>query len=152
MILPCLACNISERNERSMKELIVPAEIEQLDTVLNFISDKLTEMNCSVKIQSQIAVAVEEIFVNIAHYAYTPNKGNATVRYGIENDPLKILIQFGDNGIPYNPLEKAAPDTTLSADERDIGGLGIFIVKKSMDDVHYEYKNGQNVLTIQKLL
>lgn len=135
-----------------MKELIVAAEIDQLDTVLDFINTKLEEMNCSIKLQSLIAIAVEEIFVNIAHYAYTPKIGQAIVRYDIKTEPLGITIQFIDNGAAYNPLEKASPDTTLSIDERAIGGLGILMVKKSMDAVHYAYINGQNVLTIQKML
>ncbi len=103
-----------------------------------------------MKIQFQIDVAVEELFVNIAHYAYTPETGTATIRVKIEEDPLSASITFIDSGIPYNPLEKEDPDVTLSAEERGIGGLGIYMVKKSMDDMIYEYTDGQNILTIKK--
>ena len=98
----------------------------------------------------QIALAVEEIFVNIANYAYNPGKGNATVRVEVEKDPLTVTITFIDGGVPYDPLKKDDPDVTLSAEERSIGGLGVFLVKKTMDDVSYEYKDGKNILSIKK--
>ena len=100
----------------------------------------------------QIDIAIDELFGNIAHYAYNPDIGEATVRVEVTKEPLAVIITFIDNGVPYDPLAKADPDTTLSADERAIGGLGIFMVKKTMDDITYEYKNGQNILTIKKSL
>lgn len=100
----------------------------------------------------QIDVAVEELFVNIAQYAYAPGIGVATIRLEIQEDPFVVVITFIDNGIPYNPLAKEDPDITLSAEERPIGGLGIYMVKKSMDEVSYEYKDGQNILRIKKQL
>ncbi|MEM1483422.1 ATP-binding protein [Oscillospiraceae bacterium PP1C4] len=133
-----------------MKNLTVTASTDELDHVLDFINVQLEAHNCSMKAQMQIAIAVEEIFVNIAHYAYCPVEGDATVCCEIEDDPLAVTIQFLDGGKPYNPLAKSDPDTSLSAEERIIGGLGIFMVKKSMDDVRYEYKGGKNVLTIKK--
>ena len=97
-----------------------------------------------------ICVAVEEIFVNIASYAYPDGDGNASLSFGFdENERLMTLI-IKDNGVPFNPLEKAEPDITLSADEREIGGLGIFITKKTMDTVSYAYENGENILTMTK--
>ena len=102
------------------------------------------------QIQMQIDVAVEEIFVNIAHYAYNPEVGNAMVRVEILPDVPSVDITFIDQGVPYDPLAKADPDVTLSAEERQIGGLGIFMVKKTMDDVKYEYVNGHNILTLKK--
>ena len=105
-----------------------------------------------MKIQIQIDIAVEEIFVNIANYAYQDKVGKAQVQIEIKEDPLSIYITFIDSGIPYDPLAKADPDTSLKAEDRAIGGLGIFMVKKSMDNVSYQYKNGQNMLTIQKSL
>ena len=103
-----------------------------------------------MKARRQIDVAIDELFGNIARYAYSPDVGKATVRFSVEENPLEVTITFIDNGIPFNPLEKSNPDTHLSAEERPIGGLGIFLVKKSMDLVEYEYKNGQNILKIKK--
>lgn len=112
----------------------------------------LEDMGVSVKAQMQIDIAVEELFVNIAHYAYAPDTGMAAVCVEKDVEKKKISITFRDRGKPYNPLEKTDPDVTLSAEERSIGGLGIFMVKKSMNDMHYEYKDGQNILTITKKL
>ena len=95
---------------------------------------------------------MEEIYVNIAHYAYESEMGMATIRVEVGGEPLQVKITFIDNGTPYDPLKKADPDTTLSAEARQIGGLGIFMVKKSMDDVKYQYIDGQNILTISKKL
>ena len=100
----------------------------------------------------QIDIAIDELFGNIAHYAYNPEIGQATVRVEVIEDPLAVTITFIDNGVPYDPLAKEDPDTTLSIEDREIGGLGIYMVKKSMDDITYEYKNGQNFLKIKKNL
>lgn len=136
-----------------MKSITVPALTEQLDTVLQFVQNELDQINCPLKICNQIAIAVEEIFVNIAHYAYRPDVGDATIRCQVSTSGQpQITVEFLDSGKPYDPLKNADPDTTLSAEERDIGGLGIFMVKRLMDDVKYEYKDGKNILTIQKLV
>ena len=136
-----------------MKTITVPALTEQLDTVLQFVQNELDQINCPLKICNQIAIAVEEIFVNIAHYAYRPDVGDATIRCQVSTSGQpQITVEFLDSGKPYDPLKNADPDTTLSAEERDIGGLGIFMVKRLMDDVKYEYKDGKNILTIQKLV
>ena len=136
-----------------MKSITVPAMTEQLDTVLQFVQNELDQINCPLKICNQIAIAVEEIFVNIAHYAYRPDVGDATIRCQVSTSGQpQITVEFLDSGKPYDPLKNADPDTTLSAEERDIGGLGIFMVKRLMDDVKYEYKDGKNILTIQKLV
>ena len=105
-----------------------------------------------MKVLMQISLAVEEIFVNIANYAYAAEGGNATIRAGIEKDTNMAVITFVDRGRPYDPTAKADPDITLSAEERAIGGLGIFMVKKTMDEVSYSYTNGCNVLTMKKKL
>ena len=133
-----------------MKRLSVKATVESLDEVQSFIDQVLEEIGCSMKAQMQIDIAVEEIFVNIANYAYSPEIGTATVRIEVMADPPAVDITFIDGGIPYDPLAKADPDVTLSAEERQIGGLGIFMVKKSMDDVKYEYLDGHNILTLKK--
>ena len=135
-----------------MKELTIPALLEKLDEVLAFVDEQLEAHDCPMKVQMQVDIAVEELFVNIAHYAYNPEVGEATVRVGVGGDPLQVTIQFQDGGKPYNPLEKEDPDVSLSAEERSIGGLGILMVKKSMDDIVYEYEDGKNILTIKKKL
>ena len=135
-----------------MKTLTVPARIDQLEVVQEFIQQELEKQDCSPKAQIQISIAVEEIFVNIAHYAYKPVEGDATIRCEVGGDPLEVTIQFLDHGKPYNPLAKEDPDVTLSAEERGIGDLGIFMVKKSMDSLDYEYHDGKNILTIKKSL
>ena len=133
-----------------MNELSVEALVDNLNRVLAFVDGELEKLDCPMKTQMQIDVAVEELFVNIASYAYNPETGPATVRVEVETEPLAVVITFIDHGVPYDPLAKEDPDVTLSAEERGIGGLGIFMVKKSMDDISYEYKNGQNILTIKK--
>ena len=135
-----------------MKELDIEARVENLPQVLDFITEELDKVDCSMKARIQIEVAVEEIFVNIAHYAYKPDIGGAIIRIEVTDKPLKVTLAFIDHGVRYDPLAKEDPDVTQSAEERQIGGLGIFMVKKSMDGVHYEYKDGQNILTIEKNL
>lgn len=135
-----------------MKELTVSATVENIATVTDFVNEQLESYDCPMKAQMQIDIAIDELFGNIAHYAYNPEIGEATVRVEVVENPLSVVITFIDNGVPYDPLKNDDPDTTLSADEREIGGLGIFMVKKSMDDITYEYKDGQNILTIKKSL
>ena len=135
-----------------MAELNIEARTENLEKVLAFIGEILDEYNCSLKVRTQLDIAVEELFVNIAHYAYHSGVGAATVRVEVQEDPLQVSVTFIDNGVPYDPLARADPDVTLSAEERKIGGLGIYMVKKSMDMVDYDYKDGKNILTIQKKL
>ena len=132
------------------REITLEATDANLPAVLAFVDAELEALDCPMKTQMQIDVAVEEIFVNIANYAYTPETGSVTLRLILSQDPNRILITFTDSGIPYDPLAKPDPDVTLSAEERQIGGLGIYMVKKSMDDMTYEYLDGKNVLTIMK--
>ena len=135
-----------------MKELTITATVENIEAVTDFVNEQLEAYDCPMKAQMQIDIAIDELFGNIAHYAYNPEIGQATVRVEVVEDPLSVVITFIDNGVPYDPLAKADPDTTLSAEERDIGGLGIYMVKKSMDDIAYEYKDGHNILSIKKKL
>ncbi len=135
-----------------MKEITVKAVRENLAEVLGFIEAELEQAGCPIKAQMQTGVAAEEIFVNIASYAYPDGAGSATVRMEITGEPKTAVITFIDSGIPYDPLAKPDPDVTLSAEERGIGGLGIFMTKKLMDEVVYEYKDGYNVLTLKKQL
>ena len=133
-----------------MKELNITATVENIEVVTDFVNEQLEAIDCPMKAQMQIDIAIDELFGNIAHYAYNPEVGDATVRVEVIEDPMAVVLTFIDNGVPYDPLAKADPDTTLSAEERQIGGLGIFMVKKSMDDITYEYKDGQNILKIRK--
>ena len=135
-----------------MKELNIAATVENIETVTDFVNEQLEALDCPMKAQMQIDIAIDELFGNIAHYAYNPEIGKATVRVEVTQDPLAVVITFIDNGVPYDPLAKEDPDTTLSAEEREIGGLGIYMVKKSMEEITYEYKDGQNILAIKKNL
>lgn len=135
-----------------MKKITVPAKTDELEIVLDFVNETLEGTDCSMRIQTQIDIAVEEIFVNIANYAYNPEIGKAEIVVEITEKPVTVAITFEDSGVPYNPLEKQDPDITLNAEERDIGGLGIFMAKKSMDDIEYTYRDGKNILTIKKAL
>ena len=135
-----------------MKELIIAATVENIETVTDFVNEQLEALDCPMKAQMQIDIAIDELFGNIAHYAYNPDVGDATVRVEVTEEPLAVVITFIDKGVPYDPLAKADPNITLSAEEREIGGLGIFMVKKTMDDIAYEYKDGQNILKIKKRL
>ena len=135
-----------------MLELTIEANVQNLDQVLGFVDGQLESLGCSMKVQMQIDVAVEELFVNIASYAYAPGTGSATIQIETERDPLAVSITLIDSGMPYDPLKKPDPDVTLSAEERQIGGLGIYMVKKSMDGMRYRYENGRNILTIRKIL
>lgn len=133
-----------------MKEITLLATLENLAPVQEFIESELKTYDCPMKAAMQISVAVEEIYVNIARYAYQPEEGEVTVRCSVGGNPLRFIVQFLDRGTPFNPLAQSDVDTTLSAQEREIGGLGILMVKRSMDDVQYQYKDGYNILTIKK--
>ncbi len=133
-----------------MRELTVKAVVENIQTVTEFVDEQLEMLDCPMRAQMQIDVAIDELFSNIAYYAYHPEVGVATVRVEVVEEPLAVIITFIDNGAPYDPLASADPDISLSADERQIGGLGIYMVKKSMDEISYEYQKGQNILRIKK--
>lgn len=138
--------------KKQVKSITVDAKIENIEKVTDFINEELEAHDCSMKSQMQIDVAVDELFGNIAQYAYDGLEGEATVEVDVDDDKREVAITFIDRGTPYNPLEKADPDTTLSAEEREIGGLGIFLVKKTMDEVTYSFENQENHLTIRKKL
>ena len=133
-----------------MKQMKTKARREQLESVLMFLEEELSSIKHNTKNKIQLFIAVEELFVNIASYAYYPAEGDAEIDIDTDNENNFVYITFIDSGKPYNPLEREDPDVTLSAKERKIGGLGIYMVKKSMDDMSYEYKNGCNILKIGK--
>ena len=135
-----------------MKELTVEASIDNLDRVTDFINAELEAADCPMKAQMQIDVAIDELFSNIAYYAYAPETGAVTIRMELEEAPRAARITFIDRGKPYDPLSVQDPDITLSAEDRKVGGLGIFLVKKTMSEVHYAYEDGCNMLTIRKEL
>ena len=124
------------------------AELEQLDEVLAFLEGALEELECPMKCSMQIPLAIEEAFVNVANYAYPQSEGEA--EFSIEGEGSGVKIVLSDSGIPFDPLAKDDPDITLSAEKRNIGGLGIFMVKKIMDKVEYSYTDGKNILTMYK--
>ena len=142
--------------ENQIKELDIEATKENLSAVIDFVQGELEKAGCPMKIQMQVEMAVEEIFINIASYAYYPDTGPSLIRVEVNDgqdiDPLCITLTFIDHGRPYDPLAKEDPDISLPADQRQIGGLGIFMVKKTVDFMSYEYKDGQNILKIRKNL
>jgi len=133
-----------------MKEMTIEATVENISTVTDFVNSELEALDCPMKAQMQIDIAIDELFGNIAQYAYDPETGPATVRVEVAEDPMAVIITFIDHGKPYDPLAADDPDTTLDAETREVGGLGVFLVKKTMDEITYEYKNGQNILRIRK--
>lgn len=136
----------------SGKTMLLTAELSRVDEVTDFINAELEAHDVPMKAIMQIDIAVEEIFVNIAHYAYHPEVGTAAVTVAVLNDPACVEIRLTDRGRPYDPLQREDPDVTLDVEDREIGGLGVYMVKKSMDEVTYAYEDGQNILTIRKLL
>lgn len=137
-------------HQSHLRTLRLPATVENLATVSEWVEEMLATLDVPVKIRMQIALAVEEIFVNIANYAYAPGVGEAVIRMGYDIDTHTVKLAFLDQGTPYNPLEKEDPDTNLSAEDREVGGLGIFLVKETMDKVDYIRSNNWNILTLEK--
>lgn len=145
-----------------MKKLEVQAKIQELDNVNDFVvneihnylkeknkEDGVSEGDKLInKIIRQIQLAIEEVFVNIAHYAYEEGTGMAEVSVSIEEN--EVIISFEDSGRKFNPLENETPDISLGIEEKNIGGLGIFLTLQIMDNVEYEYSNGKNILTMKK--
>lgn len=148
--LTMLCLELKEDHKNTETVLTVDAITENLQQVIDFVDGVLEENGASIKTQTQVDLAVEEIFVNIANYAYGDKVGKAEI--SIENNNSELTFMFKDSGVSYNPLEKPDPDITLSVDEREIGGLGIFLAKKNMDSVSYEYADGFNILTMKKRL
>ncbi|MDR0913009.1 MAG: ATP-binding protein [Methanobrevibacter sp.] len=139
-----------------MAEIFLSANSQELDRLLNFLNDNLSQINLSLPIQMQLELVIEEIFINIVNYAFTDDlKDNSTqnrIFVGIElkNNPLKVIIIFKDDGIQFNPLKHEDPNISMDIDNREIGGLGILLVKKNVDKIEYKYENGKNILTLEK--
>lgn len=131
-------------------ELIVDAKVDNLPLVNEFVEKIMTPLEPSMKVQMQIDLVVEEIFVNIANYAYGDGLGKAILQVRVLEAPLAIEIVFMDEGMPYNPLEREEPDPDQALEDRKIGGWGIFLVKKNVDEVNYNFAEGKNILTLRK--
>ncbi len=135
-----------------MAEITLAATVENIAAATDFVTEQLEQLGCPMKVQMQFSIAVDELFCNIAYYAYPSGGGTATVQVCAREEGRQVIVTFMDEGIPYNPLAKEDPDIALSVEERPIGGLGIFMVKKSMDDMQYRYEGGKNILSIIKNL
>ena len=135
-----------------MQDITLQASDDTLYTVLDAIESHLCKNGCPDEVKTEVLISVEEIYVNIAHYAYGGKKGEATVQMEVTQNPRICRVVFKDRGVPYNPLEKEDPDISLSAGEREIGGLGIYMVKQCMDKITYRYEDGYNILAIEKHL
>ena len=133
-----------------MEKITVDALVDNLQQVIDFATQRLEERDCPMKTSLQMELVIEELFVNIASYAYHPEIGPATFCMEFEENPNAVLMTFIDGGKPYNPLERTDPDVSLAAEERDIGGLGVFLVKKNVDEIAYKYENGKNILSMKK--
>lgn len=120
----------------------------ELSHATAFVEEELEKLDCPMKVVMQITVCLEEMFVNVAHYAYQGNEGMVTLSLDDKDGLFSITLE--DEGVPFDPLAKVDPDVTLSAEERPIGGLGIYMVKKTMDEVFYEYKEGKNIFCMKK--
>lgn len=138
------------KGDEYVENRVFPAKVESLSDVLDFAEESLVAHQCLAKTKMAILVAIEEVFVNIAHYAYGGAEGQVSLRIAFEEASRVITFRIADQGVPFDPLKRKDPDISLSAEEREIGGLGIFLTKKTMDSVTYAYKNGENVLTMSK--
>ena len=133
-----------------MPKITLPAVIKNIERATDFINGILENADCSMRSQMQLDIALDELMSNVARYAYGPKEGNITVSLDILENPRRAVLTLSDEGMPYDPLKKEDPDVTLSVEERKIGGLGIYIVKKSMDEMTYSYEDGKNIITIVK--
>ena len=134
------------------EELVIEAVVDNLDEVNLFVHKFIEQFEVSKRTLMQLDLIVEEIFVNVASYAYAPNTGSVKILIEAKEEPLTVSLTFIDSGVPYNPLEKSDPDVNLSADDRQIGGLGIFLTKNFVDNISYQFLDGRNILKIEKYL
>ena len=139
-------------DKKESQELTVAAKVDNLAAVNEFVELMLAGKEYSIRHKFQLDLVVEEIFVNIANYAYGDKEGMATIKASLLAEPLSLQLQFIDGGTPYNPLETKGPDLTAGLEERTIGGLGIFLVKKNVDEISYQYAEGKNILSITKVM
>lgn len=133
-----------------MEEIILKSNSENLSSLLLKIEEFLEDKGISTKSILQLELTIEELFINICNYAYE-TEGEIKIQYELLENPLMMIMNFIDEGIEFNPLDEEAPDLTLSADEREIGGLGLTIVRNNVDNIDYKYENNQNILTVEKI-
>ena len=131
-----------------MIEKSFEAKTDNLHLLLDLLESELEKHGCNMKITTSLLIAIEEIFVNVSKYAYPNSTGNVTVKFDFINDD--VVFTFIDSGIPFDPVAKQDPDITLNAEDRPIGGLGIYMVKKTMDEMKYERKDNKNILFMKK--
>ena len=143
----CDRLDEADRREPAMKKLLVGANPDKLNEVLDFVNTELERISCPQILQGQIDVAVDEIFTNIVSYAYASEAGSVSISIGAGEE---VVIRFEDSGKPYDPLEHAPPDFHKPLEDRTHGGLGIYLVKHLMDKVDYSRVNDKNVLTMTK--
>jgi anti-sigma regulatory factor (Ser/Thr protein kinase) len=136
-----------------MDKISVVANNKELGTILNFMKEKLDSFEVSQKSILQLELSIEEAFINIVKYGFESNIENKEIDFGInvKQNPLIITVKFFDNGVKFNPLELDDPDISNS-ENREVGGLGIFLIKKNVDNIYYSYEDGRNILTLKKLL
>ena len=139
-----------QKGDARMINRTFPAKIDALSDVLGFVDRMLEKYECPMKIQTAICVAIEEVFVNVAHYAYGDGEGEMAFGISFDEESRVFTFCMKDQGVPFNPLKSPEPDITLPAEERQIGGLGILITKKTMDTIEYAYENSENILTMTK--
>lgn len=135
-----------------MSKIRVQAKLDNLDKVLGFVNKQLKSVRSDVKEGLQLELSIEEAYVNIVNYAYGSDGGDIEIRSKMDNNPLEITIQFIDSGIPYNPLKNEDPNISLNTEDKELGGLGILLIKNNVDQMEYEYNNGKNIFTIKKKL
>ena len=134
----------------TMKKMHLEAAKKNIGKVTEFVEEEMEEAGFPMKAIMQVSVAIDEILVNIASYAYDGKQGDVTVKLDFEHGGKQLVLTFIDHGIPFDPLKAKDPDVTLPAEKRSIGGLGIFLVKKTMDGMEYRRDDGKNILTIRK--
>lgn len=133
-----------------MQTRVFPATDFELVNVIAFLEEELEKIDCPMKTVMQLSLCLEEIFVNVAHYSFPESEGSATISIDYKDEVFSIIVE--DSGVPFNPLEKEDPDISLAAEDRRIGGLGIYLVKKTMDELSYEYKGNKNIFCMRKYL
>lgn len=133
-----------------MKYLTLAARLPELERAMAFIEEELLAAGCPDRARLQLALAAEEVFVNIASYAYPEAYGTVCLALSVSGRPPAATLTFTDSGQPYNPLDQPEPDLGLTAAARDIGGLGIYLVRQNVDSLCYQFVDGKNVLTLKK--
>lgn len=137
-------------NDSFIKDITVKASIDNMHYILGVAEEMLGNAECPMPVITQFLLSIEEVYVNVASYAYGDGEGDCRIRYEICENGKALAIDLWDEGIPFDPLAKEDPDITLKAEERKIGGLGILMTKTMMDEIKYSYEDGKNHLYMKK--